>query len=83
MTVSATAAELRTSTSTASSPDDALLDMLFPFWQLVIGCCVVLATLAAAVRLARRGPSRMGTALLVLGTAIVAVTVVSALTSGR
>jgi hypothetical protein len=62
---------------------DALLNLLFPFWQLVIGCCVLLATVAAAVRLARRGPSRMGTALLVVGTAIVALTVIGVLASGR
>jgi hypothetical protein len=65
-----------------ASATDPLLGMLFPFWQLVIGCCVVLATVAAAVRLARRGPSRMGKALLVLGVAIVALTVVGMLASG-
>jgi len=65
-----------------ASATDPLLGMLFPFWQLVIGCCVVLVTVAAAVRLARRGPSRMGTVMLVLGVAIVALTVLGVLTSG-
>ena len=54
--------------------EDSLLGMLFPFWRVVIGLCVVLAVVVAAVRLARRGQSRMRTALLVLGTAIVALT---------
>ncbi len=80
---SMTAPQLRTTTSTAPTANDALLGMLVPFWQLAIGCCVVLATVAAAVRLARRGRSRMGNAMLVLGTAIVALTVVGVLTSGR
>jgi hypothetical protein len=65
-----------------ASATDSLLGMLFPFWQLLIGCCVVLVTVTAAVRLARRGPSRMGKALLILGMAIVALTVVGMLTSG-
>ena len=57
--------------------DDALLGMLFPFWQLVIGLCVLLAVGAAAYRLASRGPSRMTTALLVTGTAVVGIVFLS------
>ena len=48
--------------------EDALLGLLLPFWQLVIGGCrgrrLVLVSMR---RLARRGPSRMTTALLVTG----------------
>lgn len=58
---------------------DALLGMLLPFWQLVIGACVLLAVLASVRRLARRGPSRMRTALLVSGGAIVCLTVLGVL----
>jgi hypothetical protein len=52
---------------------DALLGMLAPLWQVLIGCCVLLASVAAGMRLVRRGRSRMGTALLVTGAAIVAL----------
>lgn len=52
---------------------DALLSLLFPFWQLVIGCCVVVALVASVQRLAARGPSRMGRALLLTGAVIVGV----------
>ncbi|GIF53846.1 hypothetical protein DFJ67_2576 [Asanoa ferruginea] len=57
--------------------EDALLGMLFPFWQLVIGLLVVLALGAAAYRLAVRGPSRMTTALLVTGGAVVGIALLS------
>lgn len=61
---------------------DALLSMLFPVWQLAIGVCV-LATLVVSVgRLAARGPSRMTTALLVTGAAVVGLTVVGVLLQG-
>ncbi|MEV4623463.1 hypothetical protein AB0J74_32745 [Asanoa sp. NPDC049573] len=62
--------------------EDALLGMLFPFWQLVIGLFVVLALGAAAYRLAVRGPSRMTTALLVTGCAVVGIALLSYLTGG-
>ena len=63
--------------------EDALLGMLFPFWQLVIGLCVLLALGAAAYRLAARGPSRMTTALLVTGGAVVGIALLSYLTGGN
>ncbi|MDG4820256.1 hypothetical protein O7635_00010 [Asanoa sp. WMMD1127] len=63
--------------------EDALLGMLFPFWQLVIGLCVVLALAAAVYRLAARGPSRMTTALLVTGGAVVGIALLSYLTGGN
>jgi hypothetical protein len=62
--------------------EDALLGLLMPFWQLVIGLLLVVVLVAAAYRLARRGPSRMRTALLVTGGAIVGITLVGILTQG-
>jgi hypothetical protein len=50
---------------------DALLSLLFPVWQITIGACVLLAVVLSVRRLARRGPSRMTTALLVTGGAVV------------
>ena len=61
------------------APTNALLGMLVPFWQLVIGAFVVVMVVASARRLARRGPSRMTTALLVTGTAIVGLAVLGIL----
>jgi hypothetical protein len=52
---------------------DPLLNMLVPFWQMVIGVCVVAAVVVVGFRLARRGPSRMTTALLVTGAAVAVV----------
>jgi hypothetical protein len=60
---------------------DALLDMLFPLWQLVIGVVVAVVFVVASVRLARRTPSRMGAVLLVTGGAIVGVTVLGILSA--
>ena len=56
---------------------DALLDLLAPLWQLVIGLLVLLTVIVAVRRLVRRGPSRMGGAMLVFGGAVVCVAVVS------
>ena len=62
---------------------DALLGMLLPMWQLVIGCCVVLALGVATVRLVRRGRSRMTNALLITGAAIVGLSVLGVLAASR
>jgi hypothetical protein len=62
---------------------DALLEMLLPMWQLVIGCCVLLALLVATVRLVRRGRSRMTNALLVTGAAIIGLSVLGVLAASR
>jgi hypothetical protein len=62
--------------------DEALLGLLLPFWQLVIGAFVLLALLASVRRLARRGPSRMTTALLVTAAAIAGITLVGVLLQG-
>jgi hypothetical protein len=52
---------------------DALLNLLLPLWQVAIGLCVLAAVVVVAVRLAQRGPSRITTALLVTGTAVLAI----------
>lgn len=52
---------------------DALLNLLLPFWQMLIGLCVLAAVVVVGVRLARRGPSRLTTALLVTGGAVVGI----------
>ncbi len=44
---------------------DALLALLHPGWQLVIGVCVAAAVVVAGWRLLRRGPSRMTNAMWV------------------
>ena len=49
---------------------DALLGLLLPFWQIVIG---------ASVRLAGRGRSRMNTAILVTRVALVGVVLLGVL----
>lgn len=53
----------------------ALLNLLLPVWQLAIGLCVLAAVVVGAVRLARRGPSRVTTALLLTGGAVAAICV--------
>lgn len=53
--------------------EDALLGLLLPFWQLVIGAVVLAVLLLSVRRLARRGPSRMTTALLITAAAIAGI----------
>ncbi|WP_116508025.1 hypothetical protein [Micromonospora sp. B006] len=53
--------------------EEAVLGLLLPFWQLVIGACVLAVLLLSVKRLARRGPSRMTTALLVTAAAIAGI----------
>ncbi|GAA4598860.1 hypothetical protein BJY16_002872 [Actinoplanes octamycinicus] len=56
---------------------DAFLGLLVPLWQIVIGL-LLLVTMAVSVRkLLLRGPSRMGGALLLVGSAVVGLAVVS------
>ena len=59
--------------------EDAVLGLLLPFWQLVIGGFVLFVLVAAVRQLARRGPSRMTTALLVTAGAIVGLALVGVL----
>jgi hypothetical protein len=56
---------------------DALLDLLAPLWQLIIGLLVLVTLVVSSRRLFMRGPSRMGGAMLVVGGAVVCVAVVS------
>jgi hypothetical protein len=60
---------------------DALLGLLLPFWQLVLAAVIILFVLAASVRLARRGRSRMNTAIIVTGVALLGLVVIGVLAS--
>ncbi|GAA4573271.1 hypothetical protein GCM10023176_37910 [Micromonospora coerulea] len=59
--------------------EEALLGLLLPFWQLVIGAFVLFVVVVSIGRLARRGASRMTTALLVSAAAIAGFTVLGVL----
>jgi hypothetical protein len=65
----------------ASMSQDALLGMLFPLWQAVIGGCVLVVLVVCTRRLIRRGPSRMTHALIVSGSAAIALAVLGLLLS--
>jgi hypothetical protein len=52
---------------------EALLGLLSPFWEVVIGGCALVVFVVSIRRLARRGPSRMTTAMLVTGVAVIAI----------
>jgi hypothetical protein len=56
---------------------DALLDLLMPLWQLVIGVLVLVTLVVSVHRLVMRGPSRMGGAMLMVGAVVVGVAVLS------
>jgi hypothetical protein len=56
---------------------DALLDLVLPIWQLVIGVLVLAALVVTVHRLFMRGPTRMGGAMLLAGGAVVGLAVVS------
>lgn len=58
---------------------EALANLLLPIWQVVIGVCVLAAVVVVAGRLAFRGPSRITTALLFTGGAVLAVCAVGIL----
>ena len=62
--------------------EDAISGLLLPFWQLVIGGLVLVALVVSVQRLARRGPSRMTTGLLVTAAAIIGLAVVGVLMQG-
>lgn len=59
--------------------EGAPLGLLLPIWQLVIAVFVLVAVVVSVRRLARRGPSRMTTALLVTAAAITGLAVVGVL----
>ena len=56
---------------------DALLGLLMPLTQMIIGVLVLAAVVVTAHRIFMRGPSRMGGAMLIVGSAVVCVAVVS------
>jgi hypothetical protein len=56
-----------------------MLGLLHPFWQAVIGGCLLVVTLLGIRRLAARGPARVTNAVFVTGALIVAFTVVGTL----
>ena len=60
---------------------DALLGLLLPFWQLVLGAVIILFVVGASVRLARRGRSRMNTAIIITGAALVGLVLIGVLAS--
>jgi hypothetical protein len=55
---------------------DALLDLLMPLWQMVIGVLVLVTLVVAGRRILMRGPSRMGGAMLLAGGAVIGLAVV-------
>jgi hypothetical protein len=63
----------------ALSTSDAVAPLLLPMWQLVIGALVLVALGTSVKRLARRGHSRMTTALLLIGSMIIGIAVLSIL----
>jgi hypothetical protein len=58
---------------------DALLGLLLPFWQVVLGIAVVVFLVGASIRLARRGRSRMNTAIVVTTALLVGVMLIGVL----
>ena len=66
-------------TDSAAPAQDALLNLLLPAWQVAIGLCVVAAVVVVGFRLLRRGPSRVTTALVLTGGAVVGICVVGIL----
>ncbi|WCN80379.1 hypothetical protein [Micromonospora sp. LH3U1] len=62
--------------------EEALLGILLPFWQVVIGAVVLVVLVLSVGRLARRGKSRMTTALLVTAVAIAGFAVIGVLLEG-
>ena len=57
--------------SSSTLAAEALLGLLLPFWQVVIGGFVLLAVVASVRKLAQRGLSRMNRALLFTAGAII------------
>ncbi|GIJ52044.1 hypothetical protein Val02_89300 [Virgisporangium aliadipatigenens] len=62
---------------------DALFGLLLPFWQLVLGVAVLVFVLGAAVKLAGRGRSRMNTAIVVTGTALLGLMAIGVIAASR
>ncbi|AEV82255.1 hypothetical protein ACWT_1238 [Actinoplanes sp. SE50] len=60
-----------------ASASDGLLDLIVPLWQLVIGVLVLVTVVVSTRKLLLRGPSRMSGALLLVGSAVVGLAVIS------
>jgi hypothetical protein len=56
-----------------------MLGLLHPFWQALIGGCLVVVTFLGIRRLAMRGPARVTNGVLVTGLLIVSVMVIGTL----
>jgi lipopolysaccharide export LptBFGC system permease protein LptF len=50
------------------------MDLLAPLWKVVIGATVAVVVAVVSLRLARRGRSRMRTAMVVVGAGIIGLT---------
>ncbi|GIF00410.1 hypothetical protein [Paractinoplanes rishiriensis] len=61
--------------SSGSLAAAALFDLVLPMGQLVIGALVLVALVVSTLRLIRRGPSRMGGAMLLAAGAVVGLAV--------
>ena len=62
--------------SSSTLAADALMDLVLPIWQLVIGALVLVTLVVSTLRLIRRGPTRMGGALLLTGGAVIGLAVI-------
>ncbi len=72
----------RPGTMVGMAGSDAIFELINPFLRAVLGLCVALAVIVATYRLARRGRSRMRTAMLVIGAAIVGLAALGILMGG-
>lgn len=55
---------------------DALLDLVMPAMQVVIGVLVLVTLVVTVLRLIRRGPTRMGGAMLLTAGAVIGLALV-------
>jgi hypothetical protein len=55
---------------------DAVSDLLLPAGQAVIGALVLVTLVVSTHRMIRRGPSRMGGALLLTGSAVIGLALI-------
>jgi hypothetical protein len=64
-----------------SSPNDAITGLLDPFWRLVLGMFILLFVVVATARLIGRGRSRMRTAMVVTGLAVLGLMAIGVITA--
>lgn len=58
---------------------ETLLSLLLPVWQATVGACVLLALILSVRVFVRRGRSRMTTALLLTGGAVIGLVAIGIL----